>query len=120
MLELTFIDKDNTPQIITVSESCYEKLAQIGFSKKVEYKDVCLNIEGEDYNISAVQLNDDNRKKLLALTESERQKELEKLFKEMDENPTIKEIRENFVFIKELTEIYKFLKSNNISYFSYE
>ncbi|RGE39032.1 hypothetical protein DZC30_22430 [Comamonas testosteroni] len=120
MLELTFFDTTSTPKIISVSEHCYERLAEIGFSKKVDYKNNDLTIEGESYSINSVELTEENRKTLLALIEGERQEELEKIFRQIDENPTIKEIRENLFYVKELTEIYKALKAEGNIYFSYE
>ncbi|WP_421323434.1 hypothetical protein [Aeromonas sp. 604176] len=120
MLELTFFDSTNEPKIIRVSEHCYERLAKIGFSKKVAYENNDLTIEGEEYNVLSVELTEDNRKILLTLIEDERQEELEKIFFQIDDNPTIKEIRENLSYVKELTEIYKTLKAEDNIYFSYE
>lgn len=120
MLELTFFDANNEPETIPISEFCYERLAEIGFSKKVEYQEVSLTIEDEKYDITATELTKGNRKILLNLIENERQEELQKLFISMDENPTIKEVRESFSYIKELTEVYRLLKLENNIYFSYE
>lgn len=120
MLELTFFDGKNEPEVISVSENCYERLAKIGFAKKVDYKERTLTIEEEEYSISAVKLTETNRKVLLDLIECERQKELEKVFDHMDDNPTIKEMRETLFYIKELTMVYKYLKLDSNLYFSYE
>lgn len=120
MLELTFFDDKNEPEVISVSEHCYERLAKIGFAKKVEYKEQILTIEEEEYSISAVKLTEENRKTLLILIECERQKELEKIFEHMGNNPTIKEMRESLSYIKELTMVYKNLKADSNLYFSYE
>lgn len=120
MLELTFFDGENEPEVISVSQHCYKRLSEIGFAKNVEYKDITLTIEEEDYNICAVKLTKKNRKVLLDLIECERHKELEKVFDNMDDNPTIKEMRESMFYIKELTKVYKHLKVESNRYFSYE
>lgn len=119
MLELTFFKK-NEVETLPVSEHCYERLAKIGFSKKVKYKDNHFTIEEEEYSNLSVKLTKKNRKTLLELVECERQEELEKIFDCMNENPTIKEIREHFSYIKELTIVYKQLKLKSNLYFAYE
>ena len=124
MLELTFYkkihNKNYEAEIIEVSEKCYERLAKIGFAKKVEYKNVKLLIEDEDYEVNVTELNRENRSILIILIENERHKELQKSFSQIDDNPTIKEIREEFKYIKELTEIYEFLNLDVHQYFSYD
>jgi hypothetical protein len=123
MLELTFISTENTVNTvntISVSEMCFERLAKIGFSRKVTYKQVNLTIEEEKHSVSATKLTKNNRSILLNLIECERQSELERLFEKMDEKPTIKEIRDNFSYIKELTELYRLVKLDSNIYFSYE
>jgi len=120
MLELTFYDKQNNPETLPVSQYCYERLAKLGFAEKVKYKDLCLTIEGEEYIISAAELTKENRETFLVLIEFERQNELEKIFSHINENPTIKEIREKLSYIKELTILYKKFKLDNNLYFSYE
>lgn len=120
MLELTFYDSKNEPEVVSVSQSCYERLAKIGFSKEVEYKERTLIIEEEEYSVLAVELTKEHRKILLDLVEAERQKELEKVFDNMDDNPTIKDMREALSYIKELTIVYKNLKMDSNLYFSYE
>lgn len=120
MLELTFFNDKNEQKTIPVSQFCYERLAKIGFSKKVKYQDLSLIIEGEECDINVVALTVDNREILLSLIEYERQENLEMAFGALDKNPTIKEIRESFFYIKELTEVYKNLKIEENIYFSYE
>jgi len=121
MMELTFYSKkENEPETIKVSEKCYERLAKVGFSKKVEYKDIKLLIEDEEYEIIATNLNRENLNILIILIENERHKELIQTFKNLDENLTIKEIRENCHYVRELTTIYDYLISDNYQYFSYE
>ncbi len=119
-MDLTFIDKDNEIKNISVSDYCFERLAILGFSKKVEYQEKSFFVEGEDYTVLAVSLIGNNRKILIEIVEGERQSELEKLFKHIDEKPTVKEVRSQLSYIKELTEIYKNLKTDNNIYFSYE
>ena len=111
---------ENDNEIISISDYCYEQLAKIGFSIKVKYKNVKLNIEDEEYEINATKLNKKNRKILLSLIEKERQIKLEDYFYKMDSSPTIKEMRENTEYIRELTEVYKLLALASNKYFSYE
>lgn len=124
MLELTFYKKINKknyePEIVEVSEKCYEKLAKIGFSKKVEYENIKLLIEDEEYEVNVTKLNRYNRNILIILIENERHKEFKKAFKNIDNNPSIKEIREQFQYVNELTKIYDFLILDIYQYFSYE
>lgn len=120
MLELTFYGKQNNPEAMPVSQYCYERLAKLGFAEKVEYKELSLIIEGEEHIISAAELTKENREIFVGLVEFERQNELEKIFSQINEDPTIKEIRKEFSYIKELTMIYKNFKLDSNLYFSYE
>lgn len=120
MLDFTYYTRQNQTITVKVSEVTYERLANTGLAKEVTYAEYKLVVEDEEYEINAAELNFDNRRKFLCLIETERQKELEKLFKDMDENPTIKEIRENFEYVKTLTEMYKLYKDEDNIFFSYE
>lgn len=120
MLDLTFYTRQNQISNIEVSEKVYEKLAKAGLASEVNYSERKLVIEDEEYEVNVVVLNFDNRVKLLSLLEKERQLELEILFKSMEKSPTIKEVRENFDYVKTITEMYSMLKNEDILYFSYE
>ncbi|MGB4661109.1 MAG: hypothetical protein WBI07_18200 [Mobilitalea sp.] len=120
MLDLIYYTKQNQTIILKVSEKTYEKLAIAGLATEVDYSEIKIIIEDEEYEINATKLNFDNRTKLLRLIERERQAELEGLFRTMDKNPTIKEIRENFKYVKTLTEMYNLFKDEGNLYFSYE
>lgn len=120
MLDLIYYTKKNQTSSISVSEEIYEKLAKAGLAKEVIYSEVKLIIEDDEYQINATELNFENRKKLINIIEKERQTELEKLFSTMDEKPTIKEIRENFQYVKTLTKMYSMFQADENLYFSYE
>ncbi|HBQ8755647.1 hypothetical protein ABLV54_19915 [Klebsiella sp. JB_Kp042] len=120
MMELTFYNKNKEPDVVSVSDDCYEKLARIGFSTKIEYHEEPFIIEGEEYTVLFSKLTSKNRKILLSLVESERQEELEKIFKNINDNPTIKEMRDSLLYVRELTEVYKLLKAENNMYFSFD
>lgn len=120
MLELKFFSSDGAVNTVSVSEMCFERLAKIGFSREVTYKQVKLIIEEEKYSVYATKLTKKNRNILLCLLECERQSELEQLFEKIEENPTIKEIRDNFSYIKQLTQLYKLIKLDSNIYFSYD
>lgn len=120
MLDFIYYTRQNQIITVTVSEITYERLATAGLAQEVTYCERKLIIEDEEYEVNAAELNFDNRIKFLRIIETERQKELEKLFKSMDANPTIKEIREDFAYIKTLTEIYRLYKDEDNIFFSYE
>lgn len=120
MMELTFYKQNGDVVDVEVSQQCYKRLAEIGISKKVPYEDYKIKIEGEEYSINAVELSPSNRMILLGLLEEERQSALEELFADMDEKPTIKEFREKFVYVRQLTNLYKMLSSELSKYLSYE
>lgn len=120
MMDLSFYNNKNDVDIIEISEEAYEKLAVEGLDKLVDFKNININVEGDEYEVNAAELTKENRQSILSFIETIRQKELVSLFKDMDNNPTIKEIRSEFSYIKYLTEIYsKFSCEDNI-YFSYE
>lgn len=120
MLDLIFYTRKNQTMSLKVSESTYENLAFAGLSTIVDYSQTLVIIEDEQYDLNVSKLNFDNRMKLLSLVEKERQVELEKIFKTLDDSPTIKEIREKFIYVKTLTELYKQFKNEENIYFSYE
>ncbi|WP_047795021.1 hypothetical protein [Exiguobacterium sp. JLM-2] len=120
MLDLNFYTIENETFQIEVSESIYENLAHAGLNAVVNYSEHNLIIEGENYKIYASKLNFENRLKLLLLVENERQNELEKIFKTLDEEPTLKEVREHFKYISTLTTLYSQFKNEKNAYFSYE
>jgi hypothetical protein len=120
MLEFIYYTRQNQTINVKVSENTYERLAVVGLAKAVTYTEHKLMIEDEEYEVNAAELNYDSRTKFLLIIETERQKELEKLFANMDVNPTIKEVRENFDYVKTLTEMYKLFKNEDYLYFSYE
>lgn len=120
MLDLTYYTRQNQTLSIKVSERTYERLAIAGLGKVVIYSEVKIIIEDEEYELNATELNFDNRVKLLQLIEKERQIELESVFKSMDQNPTIKEIREQFDNVKVFTDMYKLFKDEDNIYFSYD
>lgn len=119
MLDLVYYTK-NSSISLDVSDMIYEKLANIGLDKIVNYLDYKIKIDDEEYEINAVKLNSKNRRKFLFLLDEEKQKELEKIFDLMDNSPTIKEFREISDYLKILTKLYKMFKDKNNIYFSYE
>lgn len=120
MLDLIYYTRQNQTVNLKVTETAYERLATAGLAKVVVYSEVKITVEDEVYEVNATALNFDNRVKLLLLIENERQTELERVFQSLDKNPTIKEFRENFDYVKTLTELYKLFKDEANIYFSYE
>lgn len=119
MLDLTFYHKDHSVITVEVSELNYEKLCKAGLGKLIAPAEKELIIEGEKYEIEVIDLSSDNRKKILDFIEKERQQELESVFTELDDNPTIKEIREKFGYVKLLTSFYSKITNKECEYFSY-
>lgn len=120
MMNLTFYTNKNEINSIEVSEDCYKKLAEAGLENLADFNDIKIQIDGEEYEISATELIEESRKKFISFIEMERQKELEILFANMDDNPTIKEIRKEFSYVKYLTEIYRQFSCQDNIYFSYD
>ena len=93
-------------------------MATAELAKVVVYSEVKIVIEDEEFEVNATELNFDNRVKLLLLIEAERHTEFKRIFNSLDKNPTIKEFRENFDYVKTLTELYKLFKDESNIYFS--
>jgi hypothetical protein len=124
MLTIVFLESDQaldqyTSIDISVSEYIYKKLSEIGLGR-LPYENKELNIDEEQVKIKVVTLRSNNIRNILKLKiESIRQQELERAFESVDvENITIKEIREYFSYIEELTSMYKCLSNENIHYLS--
>lgn len=120
MLDLIYYTNEQGTVVLEVSEKVYKRLAYAGLAKEVDYKVEKLIIEGEEYEVNAAKLDLGNRRKLISFIERERHAELEILFSKLDDNPTIKEIRENFEYVKVLTQMYNLFKDESNIYFSYE
>lgn len=119
MLDFTFYHKDGSVKTLIVSEQNYEKLCNAGLGKLVISSEKDLIIEGEKYVVDVIELSQENRNKILRFIEQERHKELEKVFSEIEDNPTIKEIREQFDYVKLLTFFYSKISKETYEYFSY-
>lgn len=120
MMSLTFYTNKNKVNSIEISEEAYKKLAEAGLENLADFNQIKLRVDDEEYEINAAELIEENRKKFLSFIEGERHKELEYLFKKIDDNPTIKEIRNNFSYVKCLTEIYIQFSCKDNMYFSYD
>lgn len=64
MMDFEFIDTKNDAHVFHVSEKVYEQLFNLGIDKIVQEEEIEIRIEGELYPIEAIQLSDDNRRKL--------------------------------------------------------
>jgi len=121
MLDFVFYTNKNESVTLSVSEKTYERLANAGFDKVVPSSPIHLVIEGEAYDgIDAVELSKQNRQKLKCFVEKERHMELKKIIENLDENPTIKEFRDCYSYVKSLTEIYDLFDNENNKYFSFD
>lgn len=118
MLDLTFIKKNGEIIILDISESTYENLIEL--SKILKYKNIKINIEEEKENILVSKLNFFSRRKVCKILEKKIHCELEKFLNNIDVDPTIKEIRNNINYLKELKKIQDLFKDNSYKFFSYE
>lgn len=120
MMTLTFYTKQNGTNSIDIPDESYKRLAESGLDSVGEFKEINVIVEDEEYEINAIELIDENRKKLIEFIEKERHEELKKVFKEMENKPTLKEIRGNLEYIKYMTCIYEQLIYKDNIYFSYD
>ncbi|MBS7527226.1 hypothetical protein KHM83_11090 [Fusibacter paucivorans] len=120
MLDLIYYSRDGLTKNVCVTDTNYERLAMLGLANIVTYEEKKVVIEGDEYSINAATLNYSSRKLFINLLEDTRHSELVKLFEEMDIKPTVKEIREQFDYVKLLTHLCKEFKDENNIYFSYE
>lgn len=119
MLDVIFFTKNGQTANVSMDEEAYKQLAKAGLSKVVTYADYEVIVEGEEYEIYAAKLSFENRKRLVEMLETERQRELEELFKNMDDKPTIKEMRGSLSYVKVLTEMYQLFVDDENAFFSY-
>lgn len=118
MLDFTFYTYDKNTSSYNISEQTYKYLANAGFDKITKVISVSLTIEDEIYeDIAVIKLNDENREKFKRFIENERHLELKKIFSEISETPTIKEIRSSFGYVKELTELFDLFNNENYEFF---
>jgi len=120
MLEFVFYTKKNESITFKVSEDIYERLAEAKFDKVANSLPVHLVIEDEECEVDAIELSEQNREKFKCFIEKERHMELKNIIKNLDENPTIKEFRECYRYVKSLTEIYELFDNENNKYFSFD
>lgn len=121
MLDFIFYTNKNKPITFSVSEKIYERLANAGFDKVAPSSLMHLVIEDEEYDgIDVIELSKQTREKFKCFVEKERHMELKKIIKNLDENPTIKEFRECYSYVKSLTEIYELFDNENNKYFSFD
>jgi hypothetical protein len=105
MLDINFFTTENTMVCYELTEKAYERLAKSGFGKVTAFSVEELCVEGEEDKYEVAKLEIENRNIYIKFLEDERHLELKKLFGEMDNCPTIKEIRDNFNYVKLLTEL---------------
>lgn len=121
MMTLTFYTKDDLDTIeIDVADETYRRLAEAGLEKVSDFTERKVIIEDEEYTINVAELTDAICEKFLKFLEEQRQNELEALFSIMDNSPIIKDIREKFYYVKDITNLYKEFVSHKNLYFSYE
>ena len=119
MLDLKNKKKDNTFVNLEVSEEIYQKLAEAGLDKIVNYSEYTFCDEAETFTIEAVKLDFDSRDKILRLLTNELINDLLRFF-DLFKNPTVKEMRQNLKYVKILVKMYLYIKNEEITFFSYE
>ncbi|TOL18133.1 hypothetical protein CGI04_13715 [Vibrio parahaemolyticus] len=119
MIELRFFNDKEEVISIAVKEQTYEYLANAGLAKIVNYKDKKLTVEGDVYDETVVELSKSNRKTLIAFIENERHIALSDFFRKFDDKVTVKELRDNLGYVRDLTGLYsQFIDETNM-YFTY-
>ena len=104
---------------ISVSDDVYQKLSEIGLGK-LSYEDIDLKIDGEQSQVNVANLRIDNVRNIIKLKlDNIRQQELEMVFKNVNaKSITVKEVRDSFVNVETLTNIYKYLSKEDVHYLS--
>lgn len=121
MLDFIFYTNKSESFTFEVSDDkIYEKLAKAKFDKIAHSSLVHMVIEGEEYEVDAIELSKQNREKFKCFIEKERHLELKNIIKNLDEFPTIKEFRDCYNYVKLLTEIYELFNDENNKYFSFD
>lgn len=120
MLSISFYTKSNSTISIRTSELCFEYLANLGFSKNIPYETKEFTIEDEKYELSVAELNLITRSELTKIVEKIRHRELICMLNNLDDTPTIKEIREQIDDIRSLTNIYQAITDENNIYVGFE
>lgn len=120
MMDLIFYSNNESYLVESVSDETYEKLAKAGLSKVVKYSNIALKIEDDEYDVTATCLDNNNRNILIQLVSELIFIELDAMCNNLDDNPTIKEIRESTLCMKDLNTLLKLLKSEEYIYFSFD
>lgn len=120
MLSISFYTKSNSTSSIRTSELCFESLANFGFSKNIPYETKEFIIEDEKYELLVGELNSITRSKLITIVEKIRHRELIRMLDNLDNTPTIKEIRSQIDDIRSLTKIYQAITDENNTYIGFE
>lgn len=120
MLGFNFYTKNKETVILKVSDTTYEKLANMGMAKIVDFELKKIEVEGDEYEEEVATLDFESRKKIIEAIQDETHKELCKTIVNW-EIPTlsIKDMREGMSYIKSLTELHNLIKDENNEYFSY-
>lgn len=115
MLNLSVYPKNEEPIVLDISENYYEKLAHTGIGNIGQYKSYKMSVDGESYEIDAVKLDFETRRKLLDILEEERHKELVNIF-----NKSSKISDKELDYVRLLTSLYEMIRSEQNIYFSCE
>lgn len=116
MLEIMFFTKNSEITKCNVSDEIYERLAKAGFGKiaKSEVKHMIIEEEEDDYDV--ISLEQHTRNNYRSFIEKERHLELKRIISKLDSYPTIQEFRENYSYIKSLTQLYDLFDNENNIY----
>ena len=84
MLDFVFITKKNDTQSFSLTENEYKEFMLMGIKDVGEYANKNFCIEDENYDVEVIELNNENRNKMLDLLNKYIWKLLEKIYKKID------------------------------------
>ena len=119
MLGFNFYTKNKETVMFKVSDTTYEKLANMGLGKIVEFVLTKIEVEGDEYEEEVATLDFESRKRIIESIQNEIYKELSNTLVNWDiDTLSIKDIKEGLAYIKSLTELCDFVKDEKNEYFS--
>jgi hypothetical protein len=119
MLDIKFypkVDDIKSPEIIDISESCYEYLIESGFAKIGKSEELITSEEGEKIEIFAITLDDETRNEFRNLFQSLVLKECDNVCSKLDNLLSTEGYLEILNKLKTLNSLYKTTGDNSYYY----
>ncbi|SFB13714.1 hypothetical protein [Selenomonas ruminantium] len=84
MLDFVFITKENNTQSFPLTEDEYREFILMGIEKAGKYQNKKVCVEGDDYDVEVMELNEENRENVLNLLNKYIWDLLSKVYKKID------------------------------------